>query len=197
MRPLSLSPRLEVGWLAVGRVFAGTAVAAVALISACATGGDGSASNTTTPPVTNGNPDAGTFVFPEEAGSDAAPSPLLSPCTPGSPAACTTGFVCYAQHTSASWWVDLYGTCTFNCDDQTLPLCESFDGVCGCPVDANGNPENCGSDGGVSMVCVPAVKPGTSPGANEGDGGCGSPGCGGGAPVGEAGAAPIVDAGTG
>jgi hypothetical protein len=95
--------------------------------------------------------------------------------------------VCFADHTSPSWWVDLYGACTFDCNGQTAALCASVDGVCGCPVGANGTPEDCSLDGGASMVCVPAVKPGTTPGSNDGNGGCGTPGCGGGPPVGDAG----------
>jgi hypothetical protein len=104
-----------------------------------------------------------------------------------------------------------------------LALCTSMDGVCGCPVNADGT-SNCGvgeggtpvspaSDASVSgeagtddageapapvtatsMVCVPAVKPGTQPGANDGDGGCGTPGCGGGE---DAGSVPVGDGGGG
>jgi hypothetical protein len=174
-----------------GAVRAGRSVAYAGVIgltvAACATDAGSARPGSNNPPVTNGSVDGSVYVFPAEAGPDAAPSPLLAPCTPGSATACTTGFECFSQHTSPNWWVDLYGTCTFECNDQTLALCESFDGVCGCPVDANGNAEACTGDGGVAMVCVPAVKPGTAPGAHEGDGGCGSAGCGGGAPV-EAGA---------
>ena len=130
------------------------------------------------PPVTVGSADSGPFVFVgADAGSIHAASSLTS-CDPvqrGSSTARTTGFTCYAQHTSASWWVDLYGTCTFDCTTQNLTVCASYDGVCGCPVPEGQTTGSCSLDGGVSEVCVPAVKPGTSPGANDGDGGCGTP----------------------
>jgi hypothetical protein len=201
------------------------------LLAACAASSAASSSAPGTAPLASGSPDAsGEFTFTEDSGSDA--SVLLSSCTPGDVSSCPVGFTCYPRHTSSSWWVDLYGKCTFGCTAQTLALCASFDGVCGCPVSADGT-SNCFEEGGVapvsssdagvvstsdaggdaaappyedagpelpapitptSEVCVPAVKPGTQPGANEGDGGCGTPGCAGGA---DAGALPNDGGGAG
>ena len=153
-----------------------------ALLAGCA-GGDTGTGGSPAPsgPVLSGSPDAGSFVFSDDGGVEAGP--LLASCDPNSATSCSTGFTCYAQHTSASWWVDLYGTCTFDCNGQTYALCDSLGGVCGCPVPQGGTSANCAFDGGASMVCVPGLKPGTPPGATEGDGGCGTPGCGGGAGV--------------
>ena len=169
--------------------------------------------------LASGSPDSGgAFDFGEDAGSEAG-SVFLSSCTPGVTGSCPTGFTCYPTHTSTSWWMDLYGKCTFGCSAQTLALCSSFDGVCGCPVATDGT-SDCSLEGGApsgsvgdagveeggsedaseapapitanGLVCVPALKPGTQPGSNEGNGGCGTPGCGGGE---EAGALP-EDAGS-
>jgi hypothetical protein len=158
------------------------------LLGACGGGGSGSTgADASVGPVLSGSPDGGAYSFTADAGTDAGP--LLASCTPGSASSCPSGFVCYAQHTSASWWVDLYGTCTFVCNAATYPLCDSLGGVCGCPVPASGGSVACSLDGGASLYCVPGLQPGASPGANEGDGGCGTPGCGGGPGV-EAGSAP-------
>ncbi len=190
---------------------AGSVLVIGSLLAACAAGGAASVDGPGTTPIASGSPDAAPFVFTEDAGNDAGP--LLTPCDPSSASTCPTGFTCYATHTSATWWVDLYGKCTFGCTSQTIALCASMDGVCGCPVGADGT-SNCGggeggapsspagdasasSEAGVapapvtatSMVCVPAVKPGTQPGSNDGPGGCGTPGCGGGE---EAGALPVT-----
>jgi hypothetical protein len=163
------------------------------LVTACSGGGSSTAgTDASTTTILSGSPDAGPFAFSDDAGDDAGP--LLSPCNPTGADSCPTGFVCYQQHTSASWWVDLYGTCTFDCNDQTYALCDSLGGVCGCPVPQGATSANCSDDGGVSMVCVPGLKPGTSPGANDGDGGCGTPGCSGGAPVDDAGGTSLTDA---
>jgi hypothetical protein len=177
---------------------------------ACAGNGSSGTASGNPPPLASGAPDAsGQFAFADDAGSDAGP--LLSPCDPTSETSCPTGFVCFSTHTSATWWVDLYGKCTFDCSAATLALCSSMDGVCGCPVSASGVSEVCTADedGGTTgggteeggaggpalspMVCVPAVKPGTTPGSTEGPGGCGGPSCGGGA---EAGSLPVEDAGS-
>jgi hypothetical protein len=160
----------------------GVAIAACAArLVACAGSDDSTVNTTPTGPVLSGSPDAGSFAFQDDGGNDAGV--LLVACNPASPDSCASGFTCFAQHTSATWWVDLYGTCTFDCTNQTDALCSSLDGVCGCPVLQGQASGNCSGDGGTAMVCVPAVKPGTTPGANEGDGGCGTPGCSGGAPV--------------
>jgi hypothetical protein len=181
-----------------------------AFAAACASSGTPGTASGNPPPLGSGSPDAsGEFVFADDAGSDAGP--LLSPCDPTSATSCPTGFLCYPTHTSTTWWVDLYGKCTFDCCAATLALCSSMDGVCGCPVSATGVSEVCSADeedGGIEggttvqgctgapnlspMVCVPAVKPGTTPGSTEGPGGCGGPNCGGGP---EAGTPPIEDAG--
>jgi hypothetical protein len=167
----------------------------VAILAACG-GGDDSGGTGGAPkgPVLSGEPDAGTFVFSADGGADAGE--LLIPCDPSNPSSCATGFTCYAQHTSASWWVDLYGTCTFDCTGQTYSLCDSLDGVCGCPVPEGQTTASCSEEAGVAMVCVPAVKPGTSPGANDGDGGCGTPGCSGGPGLDATAPTPVDDAGT-
>jgi hypothetical protein len=187
-----------------------TAFVGLSLLVACGTGGaaaTGDGGSTVSP--SGPGPDAGTpYTFPEDGG-DGAVSPLLSPCDPTSATSCPTGFFCFAAHTSATWWVDLYGKCTFVCSAASLATCSGLDGVCGCPVSAAGVVERCVAteDGGLyeeggalaepdggplgvtvdppdaSMVCVPSVKPGTTPGSTEGDGGCGTPGCGGGSPV--------------
>lgn len=157
-------------------------VLAVAALAGCSSGGStttgsdgGSAS------IPSGVPDAGPFMFSDDGGTDAGE--LLLPCNPTGTNTCPTGFTCFDQHTSASWWVDLYGTCTFDCNSQTYTLCDTLGGVCGCPVPQGATTANCSDDGGVSMVCVPGLKPGSSPGSSEGDGGCGTPGCSGGLPV--------------
>ncbi len=107
-------------------------------VAACAGGNSPSGGDdASTGPILSGSPDSGSFVFVDDAGEDAGP--LLSPCNPSNPSSCPTGFVCYAQHTSATWWVDLYGTCTFDCNSQTYPLCDSLGGVCGCPVPRGGH----------------------------------------------------------
>jgi hypothetical protein len=194
--------------------------AALALVSllgaytvACASSGTSGTASGSPPPLGSGSPDAsGAFVFADDAGSDAGP--LLSPCDPTGATSCPTGFLCYPTHTSTTWWVDLYGKCTFDCTASTLALCSSMDGICGCPVSATGVTQACSADsvdndggaaGGASedggagtatlapLVCVPAVKPGTTPGSTDGPGGCGGPSCGGGP---EAGALPIEDAGS-
>jgi hypothetical protein len=76
-----------------------------------------------------------------------------------------------------------------------------MDGVCGCPVSASGASEVCTADDGEAgagapalspLVCVPAVKPGTTPGSTDGPGGCGGPSCGGGPEAG-----PLPDDGGG
>ena len=152
-----------------------------AFLVACSGGGAATGTDASAVLVPSGSPDAGTFVFEDDAGNDAGE--LLAPCNPTGANTCPTGFVCYAQHTSSSWWVDLYGTCTFDCNSQTYPLCDSLGGACGCPVPAGATSADCSLDGGVAMVCIPGLKPGSSPGSNDGDGGCGTPGCGGGAPV--------------
>jgi hypothetical protein len=194
----------------------GSLLVFVSLLAACAAGGAAATTGPTPTVIASGSPDASAFAFGEDAGNDAGP--LLAPCDPTTARSCPAGFTCYATHTSASWWVDLYGKCTFGCTSQTLALCSSMDGVCGCPVPVDGT-SMCGGEGGTvavpeseggvteteggatpapvtasSMVCVPAVKPGTVPGANDGDGGCGTPGCGGGA---EAGSLPPTDSGSG
>jgi hypothetical protein len=171
------------------RIGASSAAIVVAVLAACGGGNDGGTGTTPPGPLLSGSPDSGTFAFTDDAGADA--SELLAKCDPTNPSSCPTGFTCYSQHTSASWWVDLYGTCTFDCTGQTYALCDSIDGVCGCPVPQGATSASCAEDGGVAMVCVPAVKPGTTPGSNEGDGGCGTPGCSGGAPI--DGAAPSPD----
>jgi hypothetical protein len=158
------------------------------LVTGCA-GGDSGTGGTPapSPPALSGAPDSGAFVFSDDAGVEAGP--LLSACDPNNGGSCPQGFSCYAQHTSTSWWVDLYGTCTFACDSQSFPLCDSLGGVCGCPVLQGATAGNCALDGGTAMLCVPGLKPGSVPGAGEGEGGCGTPGCGGGAGV-EGGASP-------
>jgi hypothetical protein len=158
------------------------------LLAGCA-GSDTGTGSTPPPsgPVLSGSPDSGPFVYSDDGSVEAGP--LLSACDPSNANSCPPNFICYSQHTSASWWVDLYGTCTFDCNAQTYPLCDSLGGVCGCPVPEGAMSGSCALEGGVSMVCVPGLKPGTSPGANDGDGGCGTPGCSGGPPV-EAGPAP-------
>jgi len=173
----------------------------LAVFAACSSGDDSSTTTTPPGPVTSGEPDAGAFEYSGDSGNDAddlmcdggTGADLLASCDPGNPASCPAGFTCYGQHTSASWWVDLYGTCTFDCTSATYALCDCLDGVCGCPVPQGGTAASCSVDGGSPLVCVPAVKPGTAPGQNEGEGGCGTPGCGGGPPV--DGAAPPSDGG--
>jgi hypothetical protein len=140
----------------------------VVVLVACSGGGNASDDGGAAPPVTSGSPDSGQFAFSDDSGTDAGE--LLAPCTPGVPSSCPSGFTCYSQHTSATWWVDLYGTCTFDCNGQTDALCDSLDGVCGCPVpegEASDAGPSCAVDSGISMVCVPALKPGTSPAAGD------------------------------
>jgi hypothetical protein len=178
-------------------VVACLSIAAVA--AACAAGNDSSTNPSPAGPALSGSPDSGSFAFAGDAGVDA--SPLLAACDPSNPSSCPTGFTCYGLHTSTTWWVDLYGRCTFACTSQTYALCDGFDGVCGCPVPQGATTASCtaegeggaapttdasvfvegGATGGeTGLVCVPALKPGTTPGATDGDGGCGTPGCSGG-----------------
>ncbi len=165
----------------------------VGIAAACSSGNDSSNGGPAPAPALSGSPDSGTFAFASDGGSDA--SELLVACDPSNASSCPTGFTCYATHTSASWWVDLYGKCTFDCTNATYALCDSLDGVCGCPVPQGSTSASCSAEGGVSMVCVPALKPGSTPGANDGDGGCGTPGCSGG-PALDATASPPAEAGT-
>jgi hypothetical protein len=161
------------------RALAGASVASMLVVAAACAGGNDSSNGTKPPsPGLSGSPDAGTFAFAGDAGNDAGD--LLVACDPSNPGSCPTGFTCFPTHSSASWWVDLYGKCTFDCTNATYALCDSLDGVCGCPVPQGSTSANCSAEGGVSMVCVPALKPGTTPGADEADGGCGTPGCSGG-----------------
>ncbi len=172
------------------------------VFGACSSGDDSSTGTTPTGPVLSGSPDTGSFAFPGDGGNDAddlscdggTPGDLLAACDPANPSSCPAGFTCYGQHTSATWWVDLYGTCTFDCTSLTYALCDCLDGVCGCPVPQGSTTASCSVDGGASLVCVPALKPGTQPGANDGDGGCGTPGCSGGPPL--DGATPPTDSGS-
>jgi hypothetical protein len=157
---------------------------ALPAVVACSSGDSGGGGGEDSGLLPSGVADSSAFVFDDDAASDAGP--LLRSCTPGSTGSCPTGFTCYGQHTSSSWWVDLYGTCTFDCTNQTIALCESLDGICGCPV-LQGQ-SSCSDDAGTALVCIPAVKPGSAPGSTEGDGGCGNAGCGGGPPLDASGA---------
>ena len=133
-------------------------VSFVVVLAGCSGGDDSSNGNPPAPILKSGSPDAGTFAYTDDGGSDAGE--LLSPCEPGNPSSCPTGFTCYAEHTDAGWWVDLYGKCTFDCNGQTYPLCDSLDGVCGCPLPEIGDAASpCLAAGGPPMLCVPAVRP--------------------------------------
>ena len=121
------------------------------VFGACSSGDDSSTGTTPTGPVLSGSPDTGSFAFPGDGGNDAddlscdggTPGDLLAACDPANPSSCPAGFTCYGQHTSATWWVDLYGTCTFDCTSLTYALCDCLDGVCGCPVPQGSTTASC------------------------------------------------------
>ena len=157
-------------------------LAAVAF-AGCAGGDDSSAgSSTPTPPVTTGSPDSGAFVFVgADAGVDSGPL-LHSACDPANPSSCPTGFhVFRAAHVHELVLVDSSTAPAFACTPAgPHPLRVSLGWRLRVPRAPRGESPTgaCAADGGgASEVCVPAVKPGTTPrGEREGDGGCGTPG---------------------